>query len=62
MTVENTLVEVSVVVNPVQAAGIQIMKDVEVTQDAGDSHLLKSPRVADIPAILTLQLAVRVAT
>lgn len=62
MTVENILVEVSLAVNPVQTAGIQIMKDVEVTQDAGDSHLLKSPHLADIPAILTLQLAVRVAT
>lgn len=38
------------------------MKDVEVTQDAGNSHLLKSPCQADIPTILTLQLAVQVAT
>lgn len=62
MTVEKTLVEVSLVVNPVQTAGIQIMKDVEVTQNAGDSHPLKSPCLAAIPAILTLQLAVRAAT
>lgn len=62
MTVEKTLVEVSLVINPVQTAGIQKMKDVEVTWDAGDSHLLKSPPLTDIPAILTLQLVVRVAT
>lgn len=62
MTVEKILVEVSLVVNPVQTASIQIMKDVEVIQDAGDSHPLKSPRLADIPAIPTLPLAVRVAT
>ena len=58
MTVEKTLVEVSLLINPVPTAGIQKMKDVEVTRDAGDSRLLKSPPLTDIPAILTLQLAV----
>lgn len=60
MTVEKILVEVSLVINLVRTAGIQKMKKVEVLQDAGDFHLLKSPPLTDIPAILTLRLAVQV--
>lgn len=62
MTVEKILVEVSLVINLVQIAGIQKMKDVKITQDTGDSHLLKNPPLTDIPAILILRLAAQVAT
>ena len=58
MTVEKTLVEVCLVINPVQTAGIQKMKVVEVTRDVGECHLLKCPPLTDFPAILTLQLVV----